>query len=1015
MQRNLARGFYEEAKETARRYQSCFGEGNFFLELQDHGLAQQQLVNQQLLRLSKDTGIELVATNDVHYTYQEDETPHDILLCLQTGKKLSDENRMRYEGGQYYVKSEEEMKKLFPYAMEAVENTQKIADRCQVEIEFGVTKLPDFPVPDGFTTYGYLEKLCYDGLKDRYPVLTQELKDRLEYELKVIRDMGYVEYFLIVWDYIRFAREQGISVGPGRGSAAGSIVSYSIGITNIDPIRYNLIFERFLNPERVSMPDIDVDFCFERRQEVIDYVIKKYGKECVTLIITFGTLAARGVIRDVGRVMDMPYAFVDSIAKNVPNELGITIEKALKMNPELRGLYENDESVRQLIDMSKRLEGLPRHSSTHAAGVVISQKPMEEYVPLARGIDGMITTQFTMTTIEELGLLKMDFLGLRTLTVLKNTADLVEKNHSVKMDIDRISFDDKRVLESLGTGRTEGVFQLESAGMRNFMKELKPQNLEDIIAGIALYRPGPMDFIPSYIRGKNSAGQIVYDCPQLEPILSPTYGCIVYQEQVMQIVRDLAGYTLGRSDLVRRAMSKKKQSVMEQERKNFVYGNPEENVPGCIANGIDEKVANKIYDEMIDFAKYAFNKSHAAAYAVIAYQTAYLKYYYPLEYMASLMTSVQDHVVKVSEYILTCRRLGIEILSPDINEGEGRFSVSNNSIRYGISAIKSVGRPVIEGIIEEREAGGPFTSITDFLKRMGGKEMNKRAVENLIKAGACDCLPGCRQQKMLVFGKIMDGIHQEKRHSMAGQMSLFDFVSKEERKDYEISLPNVGEYDKETLLGFEKEVLGVYISGHPLEEYESRWRKNITAVTSDFLLDEETNETKVKDGETVLVGGMITEKTIKYTKTNQQMAFLTIEDLVGTVEAVVFPRDYERNQALIQPEAKVFIRGRANVEEEKNGKVICEKVYSFDDVKRELWIQFADKEAFETQEETLYGVIADSDGADAIVVYLADRKAMKRLPASKNVEITSALIQTLADAFGKNNIKVVEKAIENRR
>ncbi|MCI9426741.1 MAG: DNA polymerase III subunit alpha [Eubacterium sp.] len=1015
VQRNLARGFYEEAKETARRYQSCFGEGNFFLELQDHGLAQQQLVNQQLLRLSKDTGIELVATNDVHYTYQEDETPHDILLCLQTGKKLSDENRMRYEGGQYYVKSEEEMKKLFPYAMEAVENTQKIADRCQVEIEFGVTKLPDFPVPDGFTTYGYLEKLCYDGLKDRYPVLTQELKDRLEYELKVIRDMGYVEYFLIVWDYIRFAREQGISVGPGRGSAAGSIVSYSIGITNIDPIRYNLIFERFLNPERVSMPDIDVDFCFERRQEVIDYVIKKYGKECVTLIITFGTLAARGVIRDVGRVMDMPYAFVDSIAKNVPNELGITIEKALKMNPELRGLYENDESVRQLIDMSKRLEGLPRHSSTHAAGVVISQKPMEEYVPLARGIDGMITTQFTMTTIEELGLLKMDFLGLRTLTVLKNTADLVEKNHSVKMDIDRISFDDKRVLESLGTGRTEGVFQLESAGMRNFMKELKPQNLEDIIAGIALYRPGPMDFIPSYIRGKNSAGQIVYDCPQLEPILSPTYGCIVYQEQVMQIVRDLAGYTLGRSDLVRRAMSKKKQSVMEQERKNFVYGNPEENVPGCIANGIDEKVANKIYDEMIDFAKYAFNKSHAAAYAVIAYQTAYLKYYYPLEYMASLMTSVQDHVVKVSEYILTCRRLGIEILSPDINEGEGRFSVSNNSIRYGISAIKSVGRPVIEGIIEEREAGGPFTSITDFLKRMGGKEMNKRAVENLIKAGACDCLPGCRQQKMLVFGKIMDGIHQEKRHSMAGQMSLFDFVSKEERKDYEISLPNVGEYDKETLLGFEKEVLGVYISGHPLEEYESRWRKNITAVTSDFLLDEETNETKVKDGETVLVGGMITEKTIKYTKTNQQMAFLTIEDLVGTVEAVVFPRDYERNQALIQPEAKVFIRGRANVEEEKNGKVICEKVYSFDDVKRELWIQFADKEAFETQEETLYGVIADSDGADAIVVYLADRKAMKRLPASKNVEITSALIQTLADAFGKNNIKVVEKAIENRR
>ncbi len=685
--RNLVRGFYEEAKETALKYQKCFGKGNFFLELQDHGLPQQQVVNQQLLRLSKDTGIELVATNDVHYTYEEDFEPHDILLCLQTGKKLSDENRMRYEGGQYYVKSEEEMKKLFPYAIDAVENTQKIAERCQVDIEFGVTKLPDFSVPEGFTTYEYLRKLCYDGIKERYKTVTEELKERLEYELNVIKDMGYVEYFLIVWDYIRFAREQGISVGPGRGSAAGSIVSYSIGITNIDPIRYNLIFERFLNPERVSMPDIDVDFCFERRQEVIDYVVEKYGKDCVTMIITFGTLAARGVIRDVGRVMDLPYAFVDTIAKSIPNELGITIEKALKMNPELRAMCENDESVRRLIEMSKRLEGLPRHSSTHAAGVVISQKPMDEYVPLARGIDGMITTQFTMTTIEELGLLKMDFLGLRTLTVLKNAADMVQKNLKIEVDIDHIDFDDKKVLDSLGTGKTEGVFQLESAGMKNFMKELKPRNLEDIIAGIALYRPGPMDFIPAYIRGKNSAGKITYDCPQLEPILSPTYGCIVYQEQVMQIVRDLAGYTLGRSDLVRRAMSKKKQSVMEQERKNFVYGNPKEHVLGCVANGIDEKVANKIYDEMIDFAKYAFNKSHAAAYAVIAYQTAYLKYYYPLEYMAALMTSVQDHVVKVSEYIVTCRRLKIQILPPDINEGVGGFSVSDGCIRYGLSAL----------------------------------------------------------------------------------------------------------------------------------------------------------------------------------------------------------------------------------------------------------------------------------------------------------------------------------------
>lgn len=1014
VQRCLVRGQYEEARETALKYQNCFGEGNFFLELQDHGIDQQQTVNQQLLRLSKDTGIDLVATNDVHYTYETDADSHDILLCLQTGKKLSDENRMRYEGGQFFVKSEEEMRALFPYAQEAVSNTQKIADRCHVEIEFGNTKLPDFPVPEGFTTYEYLEKLCHDGLKERYSNITEELKERLNYELHVIRDMGYVEYFLIVWDYIRFARENGIIVGPGRGSAAGSLVSYTTGITNIDPIRYSLIFERFLNPERISMPDIDVDFCFERRQEVIDYVIEKYGKECVTQIVTFGTLAARGVIRDVGRVMDLPYAFVDGIAKSIPNELGITIDKALKKNPELRAKYESDESIRRLIDMSRRLEGLPRHSSTHAAGVVISQKPMEEYVPLCLGIDGMITTQFTMTTIEELGLLKMDFLGLRTLTVILNAVKLAEKNHGVSLDIDHIDFDDQKVLESLGTGKTEGVFQLESAGMKNFMKELKPQTLEDIIAGIALYRPGPMDFIPAYIRGKNNSGMISYDCPQLKPILEPTYGCIVYQEQVMQIVRDLAGYTLGRSDLVRRAMSKKKQSVMEQERKNFVYGNEEENVPGCLANGIDEKTANKIFDEMIDFAKYAFNKSHAAAYAVVAYQTAYLKYYYPVEYMAALMTSVQDHVTKVSEYIVTCRKMGIEILPPDINEGESEFSVSGNKIRYGLSAIKSVGKPVISTILEERRTGGKFSSLRDFLTRTEGPEVNKRAVESLIKAGAMDGLNGARQQKMLSFAPMMDAINREKKNSMTGQMSLFDLVSEEVRKEYEDVMPDVGEYEKELLLGFEKEVLGVYISGHPLEEYEERWRKNVTAATADFLMDEETGATKVRDGERVTVGGMITDKTIKYTRNNQAMAFLTIEDLFGTVEVVVFPRDYERNQGIMQKDEKVFIRGRANVEEEKNGKIICEKVYSFDEAKRELWIQFENKEAFQKKEAELYEAIADSDGGDIVVIYLSAEKVMKRLPASRSVLISPGLKEKLADKFGLKNVKVVEKAIENK-
>lgn len=1012
VQRYLVRGLYEEAKKTAYQYQDCFGKGNFFLELQDHGLEQQQTVNQQLLRLSKETGIELVATNDVHYTYETDADSHDILLCLQTGKKLSDENRMRYEGGQYYLKSEEEMKRLFPYAPEALENTQKIADRCCVEIEFGRTKLPDFPVPEGYTTFAYLKKLCYDGLKERYPVVTEELRERLDYELNVIRDMGYVEYFLIVWDYIRFARENGITVGPGRGSAAGSLVSYTTGITNIDPIRYNLIFERFLNPERISMPDIDIDFCFERRQEVIDYVVEKYGRECVTQIVTFGTLAARGVIRDVGRVMDLPYAFVDAIAKSVPTELGITIDRALKMNPELRSRYENEEVVKKLIDMSRRLEGLPRHSSTHAAGVVISQKPMEEYVPLCLGIDGMVTTQFTMTTIEELGLLKMDFLGLRTLTVIRNAEKMAEKNHGISIDVDHVDFDDKDVLDSLGTGKTEGVFQLESAGMKNFMKELKPRNLEDIIAGIALYRPGPMDFIPAYIRGKNQSGKIAYDCPQLEPILEPTYGCIVYQEQVMQIVRDLAGYTLGRSDLVRRAMSKKKQSVMEQERKNFVYGNPDENVPGCLKNGIDEKTANKIYDEMIDFAKYAFNKSHAAAYAVIAYQTAYLKYYYPVEYMAALMTSVQDHVTKVSEYILTCRKMGIEILPPDINEGESEFSVSGNRIRYGLSAIKSVGRPVISAILAERSARGTFSSLKDFLDRISCVEINKRAVENFIKAGAMDGLKGTRKQKMFSFGPMMDSISQNKKNSMTGQMSLFDLISKEERKEYEDVMPDVGEYEKEVLLGFEKEVLGVYISGHPLEEYEGRWKKNITATTADFLLDEETGSAKVKDGAKVMIGGMITDKTIKYTKNNQTMAFLTIEDLLGTVEVVVFPRDYEKNQTLMQKEAKVFIRGRANVEEEKNGKIICEKVYSFDEARRELWIQFADRDEFLTKKDALFALLADSDGTDEVVVYLSKEKAMKRLPKSRSIWIASDLLKRLSEQFGDKNIKVVEKAIE---
>ena len=875
--RYLTKGMYEEAKDRALEYQEIFGKGNYFLELQDHGIPDQQLVNQQLMKLSQETGIELVATNDVHYTYADDAKAHDILLCIQTGKKLSDENRMRYEGGQYYVKSEEEMAALFPYARQALENTQKIADRCSVEIEFGVTKLPKYDVPEGYTSWEYLQKLCYEGMDQRYRIPSQELKDRLAYELDTIRHMGYVDYFLIVWDFIKYAKDHGIAVGPGRGSAAGSIVSYCLGITTIDPIHYQLLFERFLNPERVSMPDIDVDFCYERRQEVIDYVMRKYGKDCVAQIVTFGTLAARGVIRDVGRVMDLPYAYVDSIAKMIPQELGITIDKALQMNPELRKLYESDETVTHLIDMAKRLEGLPRHCSMHAAGVVICQKPVEEYVPLSRAADGTITTQFIMTTLEELGLLKMDFLGLRTLTVIQNAVQLARKKQP-DLQIDKIDYNDKAVLDYIGTGKTEGIFQLESGGMKNFMKELQPHSLEDVIAGISLYRPGPMDFIPQYIRGKNDRSSITYDCPQLEPILAPTYGCIVYQEQVMQIVRDLAGYTLGRSDLLRRAMSKKKAAVMEKERNTFVYGDEETGVPGCIKNGIDEQTANKIYDEMIDFAKYAFNKSHAAAYAVVSYQTAWLKYYYPVEYMAALMTSVIDNPTKVAEYIYVCRQMGIRILPPDINKGEADFSVDGGDIRYGLAAIKSIGRPVIRAIVNDRKELGEFRNLEDFITRISSRElMNKRLVENLIKAGALDVLGGTRKQFMSIYIQIVDHMQQEKKNSMVGQMSLFDMVSEEQKEEFQIRMPDVGEYTKENLLGFEKEVLGVYVSGHPLEPYEEEWRKVISATTADFQVDPEVGYTKVRDGAREIIGGIIAEKTVKHTKTNQMMAFLTVD------------------------------------------------------------------------------------------------------------------------------------------
>lgn len=1011
--RFLARGLYEEAKEAVLKYQEIFGRGNYFLELQDHGIPMQRQVNQGIIRLSRELDIPLAATNDCHYINAEDWEAHDILLCIQTGKKVADENRMRYEGGQYYVKSEEEMRELFSYIPEAIDNTAKIAERCNVEIEFGVTKLPRYEVPEGYDSWGYLNHLCSEGFKERYPEDDGTLKERLEYELGVIKSMGYVDYFLIVWDFINFARSHGIAVGPGRGSAAGSIVSYCLKITNIDPIRYQLLFERFLNPERVSMPDIDVDFCYERRQEVIDYVVEKYGKDQVAQIVTFGTLAARGVIRDVGRVMDLPYSLCDQVSKMVPAELNITLDLALKKNPELKGLYDTDEQVHKLIDMSRRLEGLPRHTSMHAAGVVISRTNIDEYVPLSRGSDGTITTQFTMTTLEELGLLKMDFLGLRTLTVLQDAVAMIQKDHGVKLDLDHIDFNDKKVMESIGTGKDDGVFQLESGGMKSFMKELKPESLEDIIAGISLYRPGPMDFIPKYLKGKNDPAAITYTCPQLEHILKPTYGCIVYQEQVMQIVRDLAGYTLGRSDLVRRAMSKKKADVMARERKNFVYGNEEEGVKGCAANGIDEKTANQIFDDMTDFAKYAFNKSHAAAYAVVAYQTAYLKYYYPREFMAALMTSIMDNVTKVSEYILACRNMGIGILPPDINEGVSGFSVSGNSIRYGLSAIKSVGRAVVDVIISERETGGPFSALEDFVSRMSNREVNKRTLESFIKSGSLDSLPGTRKQKLYVSSELLENKAREKKTVMEGQMSFFDIAPEEDKGNFQVSFPDVGEFDKETLLAFEKETLGIYVSGHPMEAYQELWQKNVTARTSDFIVDED-GHTVVEDNSIVVVGGMITAKKVKTTRTSQLMAFVSLEDMVGTVEALVFPKIYEKNKQYLTEDSKVFLRGRASIGDDPVGKLVCEEVIPFSAIPNELWLQFEDQEFYERTVDSVMAVLRESEGKDRVVMYLKKERKLRRLSPSWAIDAQGRLLEELYTLLGEKNVKVVQKTIEKR-
>ena len=1018
--RYIVRGFYEEAKGIAKKYQDCFGKDNYFLELQDHGIPDQKTVNQGLLRISQELDIPLVCTNDIHYTYETDVEAHDVLLCIQTGKKITDEDRMRYEGGQFFVKSEEQMRSLFPYAKEAADNTQKIADRCHVTLEFGNYQIPKYAPPEGYdSAWTFLDALCEKGFKEKYtdnPAYDEtqcaKIHDDMEYELGIIQKMGFVEYILIVWDYINWAKTHDCWVGPGRGS--GAVVAYCLKITNIDPLKYDLLFERFLNPERVSMPDIDVDFEYAERSRVIEYVTEKYGKDSVTQITTFGTMAARGVIKAVGKALDFPYAEMDRVAKMVPMELNITIDRALQVNPEFRSLYDGDARMHELIDMAKRLEGLPNHTSVHAAGVVIYPGEASNYVPLGRASDGTPTAEYNMVQLEELGLLKMDFLGLRTLTVLKDAVKNVKASQGIDIDIDHIDLNDKKVLDFIGTGRTEGVFQLESAGMQNFMKELKPQNFEDIVAGISLYRPGPMDFIPNYIRGKNNADTVTYVTPELQPILEPTYGCIVYQEQVMQIVQQLAGYTMGQADNIRRAMSKKKQYVIDAERQSFVYGDSERGIRGCVANGIDEKAANSIYDSMVDFAKYAFNKSHAAAYAVISVQTAWLKFYYPVEFMAALMTSVIDNSAKAAEYLLHCKELGISVLPPDINVGQGEFTAEGNAVRYGLYAIKSLGRPVIDSIIGERKKGGSYRTLQDFIERTVQRDINKRAIENLIKAGACDGLDGNRHQMSIVYTSIVDDVVRRKKTGLEGQMSLFDFVGEEDKKDYEVHYPNVEEFPKEVLLGFEKEVLGIYLSGHPLEDYLGKMKKNVTANAADFVREEESGTIRVTDNMHVVVGGMIAAKTVKYTRNNQAMAFLTVEDLTGSVEIIVFPKDYERYNRFLNDEEKIFVVGHATVEEEQDGKVICERIVPFDDTRKELWLQFPTKSDFSEKEQQVYDILRDSDGNDEVVIYISDVKAFKRLPRNRAVGTNSVLLARLTEFLGEKNVKVVEKGIENR-
>ncbi len=927
----LLSGDYDGAKALALNINRFMGQGNFYLELQYNNIAEQKEVNAQLVKLSEDTGIPLIATNDIHYVNREDARAQEILICIQTGKTIEDPDRLKFETDEFYLKSPDEMWEHFKAYPEALYNTVRVAQACNVDIKFGELHLPKFDVPEGTSAFDYLRTQCIKGFHKRYS-MNPSLLERVEYELSVIDQMGYVDYFLIVWDFIKYARDNGIMVGPGRGSAAGSIVAYCLEITNVDPIKYNLIFERFLNPERISMPDIDIDFCYERRQEVIDYVVRKYGEDHVAQIITFGTMAARGAIRDVGRALAVPYNEVDKVAKLIPMMPAkhITIEDAIDMIPELKNLYNSEPGMRELLDTAKTLEGMPRHASTHAAGVVISSEPLTEFVPLYCN-EGLISTQFPMNTLEELGLLKMDFLALRTITVIRDAIELINKDRNIEIDIDNIDYEDKDVYEMISRGETAGVFQLESQGMTSFMKELIPSCLEDIIAGISLYRPGPMEQIPRYIRNKNNPENITYVTPLLEPILNVTYGCMVYQEQVMQICRELAGYSLGRSDLVRRAMSKKKKEVMDAERQNFVYGSLDEKgnilIPGAIRKGVSERAANKIFDEMMDFASYAFNKSHAAAYAYVGYQTAWLKYHYPVEFMAALLNSFMGSLGKVSQYVMECRKLGIKVLAPDINESESAFSVKNGSIRFGLFAVKNVGANVVKNLIEERNKNGLFKSFIDFCERMEGKELNKRTVESLIKCGAFDCFGIYRSRLMANYEIILERASQKRKSLISGQLSLFDTAPGQD-KTMEIQWPQMTEYDSRLLLSMEKDMLGLYISGHPLDEFADEIKSLVTVFSYDFELSDEgaSNESRLIDDQFVRIAGIVTDIKSISTKNNKMMAFVNVEDLYGQMEVIVFPNVYEKYASFLTNDSQIIVEGRISVKEEEQPKILADKI-----------------------------------------------------------------------------------------